>query len=178
MQGYPPFQLVFQALPTSPVQIPVMFQRVIMGGQGQFWFYWHLYLCCSQGSFEVAPLQPRKHLTLTEPVRRSHFHLLQSHPWVATAPESSETDGVFKDHGEGGFLEDHFMFNHLSLQNGLPHIRVFLLCHWRHQWCHYNNPCLEGMIKVTNLIFIHEQSADVKRITVAILSGNEKDWGF
>lgn len=47
------------------------------------------------------------------------------------------------------------------------------------QWSHYNNPCLEDVIKVTNLIFIHEQSIELKLIIVDLLSGKkEEDLGF
>ena len=46
-------------------------------------------------------------------------------------------------------------------------------------WSHYNNPCPEDVIKVTNLIFIHEQSIALKLMAVDVLSGNEEeDVGF
>lgn len=46
------------------------------------------------------------------------------------------------------------------------------------EWSH-NNPCLEDVIKVTNLIFIHEWSIELKLIIADLLSGKkEEDLGF
>lgn len=46
------------------------------------------------------------------------------------------------------------------------------------QWSYHNNPCLEGVIKVTDVIFIHEHSIELKPIADRVLSGNKDGFGF
>lgn len=63
-----------------------------------------------------------------------NFHLLLSQPQTARL-RSLPRQMVLLKITEGGASQGCFMFHHLSLWNGLPHVWVFLLCEWRPLIC-------------------------------------------
>lgn len=92
----------------------------------------------------------------------------------STTSESSETDGGFKYYPEGCLGASWrtvaclitFPFRTAFLISGCSAVQVQTTGHPSH-----NNPCLEGVVKVTNLVFIHEYGTETNHFECSFCNG-------